>query len=697
MTHTAPSLPSIKQDKSYMGRTMPLQLTRSTLLVILVIGGLALGLRLSTYDRYLPFIDYTDEAVYVALAQEIRGLSDETGLREKYGALPPRYSYFNALVQTGYDQIKPHNWTLISDYYYALRFLAVLMGVLTALGMTWLGWQIGGPIAGWIAGLIWATHPTIVELNSLAIPDPPLYLCIVLAMCAGVYAWKYDSKWALPGALIAGIVGTYLKYWVVTVTFPFVAAWLFLFWRNPRAMLTSTLVLKRNPYVVAVPWTLVYAFIGGVAAAYLIFGINPIASTTKLTEFSGGSLTERALDLTRLTNNFWHAAYPVGVPLYVGGLIVGALAYAYNRARKRSVIDSQIAALLIVMSTVGFFLTTAISNIDLSAAGRMRHILPTMTAMFVLWGAAIAQILYAVEDELAARRMFAGDNLALRLTALSLLGMVLLFTYFPANVDLIIRLSKDHVVNRVRDWADVAIPNDGLVLQPFLSDLDRVWNRTWGAYAGNNQLIYWSEKQSQILEAEPQDYTERNIDYVVISEYDLTSGQYTDPAVRDWLKQIYLLKTFPQGGDVVGAMTYFYKMLPPQERPEINFGDIVTLDGYDLSAPTFAPGDKLRFRPYWRITQIPPVNYSMFVHLYPADALDMKAQQDGALVDRERQTQQWMDTNEVYIGRETVITIPADLPAGEYRLAIGVYDYVTFQRLLLPDGTDFYSIPITIE
>jgi len=445
------------------------------------------------------------------------------------------------------------------------------------------------------------------------------------------------------------------------------------------------------------PWTLVYALIGGAAAAYLIFGINPIESTTKLTEFSSGSLTERALDLPRLTNNFWHAAYPVGVPLYLGGLIAGLAAYFYNRSHKRTLINAQIAVLLIVMSLAGFFLTTAISNIDLSGAGRMRHILPTMTSMFVLWGAAIAQILYAVEDELAARRIFAGDNLALRLTALSVLGMVLLFAYFPANVDLIMRLSKDHVVNRVRDWADVAIPNDGLVLQPFLSDLDRVWNRTWGAYAGNNQLIYWSEKQAQILEADPQDYAKRNIDYVVISEYDLTSGQYSDPAVRDWLKQLYLLKTFADGEDVVGSQTYFYKMLPPQERPNINFGDIVTLDGYDLSAPTFVPGDELRFRPYWRITQTPPANYSMFVHLYPSDALDMKAQQDGGLVDRERQTQQWTDTNEVYLGRDTVITIPADLPAGEYRLAIGVYDYLTFQRLLLPDGRDFYSIPITVE
>jgi hypothetical protein len=442
---------------------------------------------------------------------------------------------------------------------------------------------------------------------------------------------------------------------------------------------------------------LVYVLLAGTTAAFLVFGINPIETNNTLNLYESGSLLDRALDVSRLTNNFWHAAYPVGVPLYVGGLIAGAFAYFYNRSRKRKLIDTQIALLLIVMSIVGFFLTTAISNVDLSGSGRMRHILPTMTVMFVLWGAAIAQILFAFEGALAARRVFAGDTLALRLTALSLLGIVLGMTYLPANANLIIRLSKDHVVNRVRDWADVAIPNDGLVLQPFLSDLDRVWNRTWGAYAGNNPLIYWSESQAQILEAKPEDYAERNIDYAVISEYDLTQGKYSDPAIRDWLKQLYLLKIFPEGTDVVGSKTYFYKMLPPQNSPQINFGDIVILDGYDLSATTFAPGDELHFRPYWGIQQTPPVNYSMFVHLYPVDALDMKAQQDGALVDRERQTQQWTDANEIYLGRETMLTIPADLPAGEYRLAIGVYDYITFQRLLLPDGADFYSIPITVK
>jgi len=653
------------------------------LLAVLVIGGLALGLRLATYQRYLPFVDYTDESVYVALGQEIRGLSDETALREKYGALPPLYSYFNALVQTGYDQIKPHSWTLISDYYYALRFLAVIMGVFTALAMTWLGWQIGGPVAGWIAGLIWATHPTIVELNSLAIPDPPLYLCMALALCTGIYAWKHDSKWALLGALIVGIVGTYLKYWVVTITFPFIAAWIMLFRRNPRAML---------------PWTLVYGVIGGLAAAYLVFGINPLASTVKLTEFGGGSLSQRALDIGRLTNNIWHAAYPLGVPLYFGGLLLGGLAYLYNRSRQRSLIEGRFAVLLIVMIGVGIPLTTAISNIDLGTAGRLRHILPTMICMFVLWGVAIAQCLWALRDELLAHRVVKSKEAAAGVQAvgLALLVIVLAIPYLPANVASISRLSKQHVVNRVRDWADVAIPNDGLVMQPFLSDLDRVWNRTWGAYAGNNPLIYWSEKQGDILKATPQQYVDRNIDYLVISEYDLTSGQYTDPAVREWLKQLYLLKTFPQGDDVVGSTTYFYKMLPPHTRPDVSFGGIVALDGYDLSSTTVKAGDTLQFRPYWRIQQSPPVNYSMFVHLYPADALDMKVQQDGALVDRERQTQQWTDLGEVYIGRQTALTIPSDLPAGEYRLAVGVYDYTTLQRLTLPDGTDFYSIPVTL-
>lgn len=652
------------------------------LLAVLWIGGLAAGLRLLTYERYLPYVDYTDEAVYVALALDLRDLSDETALRQTYGTLPPLYSWWSALMQSVYDGLKTHSWRMPAEYYQVMRLVAVAMGVLTALGMTWIAWTIAGPVAGWLAGLIWATCPLIVELNSLAIPDPPLYLCMVSATAAGIYAWRTGSRWALLAALVIAIIATYLKYWLVTVTFPFLLVGAVLFRRSPRAML---------------PWGITFAAIAIVPAAFLVLAIDPLETNNTLNKYDLSSLMERATSIPRLTNNFWHAAYPIGVPLLLAGLVGGGIAYLYSRRQGRSVPDSRFIALLLLIVGAGLPLTTAISNVDLFATGRMRHILPTITILMVLWGVAVAQIVRTIRQELTARRITDWRALVLAALPIAIIVIALLPVYVTGNLETVERLHQSHMVNRVRDWSDVAIPgNDGMVMQPYNSSLDRTWNRIWGAYAGNNPLLYWSERQEDIIAATPQDYADRGIRYLVINEVDLTSGDYDDPRMRDFLAQLYLLKTFPLNDRLIGSETYFYQMLPPEFKTDFVYGEQISLEGYDLSASTIAAGETLTFRPYWRLKQFPSASYSMFVHLYPADELTLVTQQDGAPVNHDRPTLAWNDLNEVYIGRDVVLPIPADLKPGAYRLAVGMYDFATGQRLRDGDH-DFFTIPLTVE
>lgn len=81
--------------ETILTRTQP-----SAIVVTLIVIRAALIPRLLTYDRYLPVIDYNDEVTYVALAHEMRGMSDQTALREKYGALAPLYVGLNYLVQS---------------------------------------------------------------------------------------------------------------------------------------------------------------------------------------------------------------------------------------------------------------------------------------------------------------------------------------------------------------------------------------------------------------------------------------------------------------------------------------------------------------------------------------------------------------------------------------------------------------------
>jgi 4-amino-4-deoxy-L-arabinose transferase-like glycosyltransferase len=146
------------------------------LLIVLSVMICACTVRLLTYDRYLPYVDYIDEATYVALADEIRGFSDQTALREQYGLLAPLYVYTNVVVQTIHDMLKTNPWHVPGEYFYSLRLLSVFFGVCTAFTIAWIGWQLGGLGAAAVGGIIWALSPIVVDLNSLAIPDPMLYL-----------------------------------------------------------------------------------------------------------------------------------------------------------------------------------------------------------------------------------------------------------------------------------------------------------------------------------------------------------------------------------------------------------------------------------------------------------------------------------------------------------------------------------------
>jgi hypothetical protein len=56
----------------------------------------------------------------------------------------------------------------------------------------------------------------------------------------------------------------------------------------------------------------------------------------------------------------------------------------------------------------------------------------------------------------------------------------------------------------------------------------------------------------------------------------------------------------------------------------------------------------------------------------------------------------WDDTEELYIGSDATLTLPPDLQPGSYRLAIGLYDFNTGQRLTVEDTT-YFTIPIVIN
>jgi hypothetical protein len=120
----------------------------------------------------------------------------------------------------------------------------------------------------------------------------------------------------------------------------------------------------------------------------------------------------------------------------------------------------------------------------------------------------------------------------------------------------------------------------------------------------------------------------------------------------------------------------------------------LTLLGYDLADETGQPlqnsksvlntatrPQNLRLTLYWRSEAISPVDYTTFVHLRNANG-EIVAQKDQPPLNGAYPTSLW-DPGEI-IADELVLPLPDELPAREYELVIGLYDFQTGQRLAVP-------------
>jgi hypothetical protein len=121
----------------------------------------------------------------------------------------------------------------------------------------------------------------------------------------------------------------------------------------------------------------------------------------------------------------------------------------------------------------------------------------------------------------------------------------------------------------------------------------------------------------------------------------------------------------------------------PQHPRADNLEDFVTLLGYDMSQEPEA----LQLTLYWRSEAMLPADYTTFVHVRDStgqatgQAGTIVAQMDRPPADGAYPTSLW-DPSEVI--RDSIqIPIPAQVPAGEYEIVIGLYDFVTGRRLAM--------------
>ncbi len=127
----------------------------------------------------------------------------------------------------------------------------------------------------------------------------------------------------------------------------------------------------------------------------------------------------------------------------------------------------------------------------------------------------------------------------------------------------------------------------------------------------------------------------------------------------------------------------------------VSFAGLISLDVLEVASADLKPGDALIVRLHWRALQRLDRNYTIFVHLIDAngemiDAYDSPPRQGLA------PTSGWRVNDPVADG--VIISIDDTIPPGEYRLAIGLYDPMTLERLMISGSASDQIIiaPITV-
>jgi hypothetical protein len=138
------------------------------------------------------------------------------------------------------------------------------------------------------------------------------------------------------------------------------------------------------------------------------------------------------------------------------------------------------------------------------------------------------------------------------------------------------------------------------------------------------------------------------------------------------------------GGLKVTAPDRSFAMPSIQNRIDQTFEDKVTLLGYRLDGQAVR-GQDLKVTLYWRAENEMDVSYKVFIHLLKPDGRPV-AQVDAMPMNGSRPTIGWLP-GEILTDTYT-LSVPADLPAGEYVLTTGLYNEDDVGRLRLATGAD---------
>jgi len=159
--------------------------------------------------------------------------------------------------------------------------------------------------------------------------------------------------------------------------------------------------------------------------------------------------------------------------------------------------------------------------------------------------------------------------------------------------------------------------------------------------------------------------------YPVTLDADLLPGDYR------WRLSLADGEPWEAAEIAVLPTTRRFDLPPMQTRVGAEYGDLIRLEGYDLAQSQTS----LKLTLYWRALDSIPADYLVFIHLFDPATGQIPVQYDGMTRGYSYPTSQWLN-NEVVDDPITLSLV--GVPAGNYRLAVGLYQVKGDQHPRLP-------------
>ncbi len=631
------------------------------LLLIVLVAGI---LQFLSFQFSLPYVDHADEPAYYVGGQEWRGLIQSSGY---YAGIPPAYVAVHTLIQPVLEAAGQHGLAATTRF---LRGVSVVVNLLTLIFIALAARAAGDALAGLIAGAAWGVAPLVVENGVYALPDPFIYFFTVLAFWLAVDALltpKHQRRavWSV----VAGLAAVLMKYPALPALIPGVLVGLYFALRPPKRWRLLALQI----------------LLIGVTGFWLVFiygvDFNNLQREGATVKSEG---LRNFLDVSRVFNNIVQTIVPLGLGVCLICLVLGAAAYWYAKRRGLPTLSLQVVGLGLSVIIAFPWLVSTYDQVD---ASNVRYVLPATAIVCVVLGLAVWQLVQVVQSY--------QPRLAL-LRWSGALAFVILFgiLWLPQlKQDWVLvegrRLPDTRVA--LRQWFDANLDPGTVIVD---ESNHKTFNPIWGGIPHRHWVDWWLS--DNIMEHPLAEWRDtRKMTYAVVPFGEQQSMEQTADG-QAYLKQMLHLRDF-SGEATHGPQMAFYRLWRMQHETEVQFGDAIHLIGYDQDATTVKAGESVTFRFYWKASQTPTDNYSLFIHLTPESEDRVLAQADGAPAVPERPTLSWNDSAETLISPPFTVTVPVDTADGDYRVFIGLYNYVDGQRLAVNRDTAYLLTQLSVS